>query len=424
MLSPADAAVVRRDPALPGLAVLLDLEALADKLQYTMGLEIEAIQATYTRYKPGTNCLVAYRTKTSEGDIDFYARAYHSTAQHKLDKAHQQAHNNGSTKSKVMTLDDLAVVIYPFPNDRKLGVLPRLFEAKARQHLLAKILPNHPSLWTATLQHLRYKPERRYVARLVNNGRQDAVFKVFASTRYPTIKNKTKAFNRQGVPHRIERLGHSDRHSVLVLKWLSGQPFDEAIQNPNFDLNMARNIGEALAEMHEASITCLPRNLREVTTLLTAGRAVIALYPQLTHQIYTLMDRLTIKLLDMPQVQAPVHGDFSADQVLLTDKGVVFLDFDRATYGNPALDLGSFLAHLEYDRLQSNLTSNQVATIRDRFLEGYGLRANLGLPPRINLYTAASLLQLAPHAFRSRYFDWPERTAAILKRVEEIADND
>nr|HMQ55578.1 aminoglycoside phosphotransferase family protein [Anaerolineae bacterium] len=62
MLSPADAALVQRDPHLPGLALLLDPAAMLETLQRQVEpVQIEAMQPTYLRYKPGTSCLAAYR---------------------------------------------------------------------------------------------------------------------------------------------------------------------------------------------------------------------------------------------------------------------------------------------------------------------------------------------------------------------------
>ena len=39
-----------------------------------------------------------------------------------------------------------------------------------------------------------------------------------------------------------------------------------------------------------------------------------------------------------------VHGDFSADQVLVNGAAVRIIDFDRVRTADPAMDLGSFAA--------------------------------------------------------------------------------
>src|SRR5437773_1594495 len=62
MLSAADAQFVRRDSALPGLATMLDPEAFAGALAPFMpAIDPGSARIEYVRYKPGKNCIVAYR---------------------------------------------------------------------------------------------------------------------------------------------------------------------------------------------------------------------------------------------------------------------------------------------------------------------------------------------------------------------------
>jgi hypothetical protein len=65
---PEDRALAARDPALPGLALLLDDAAVATALRERLPeARVRAARSTYIRYKPGTNCLVAFELDTAEG---------------------------------------------------------------------------------------------------------------------------------------------------------------------------------------------------------------------------------------------------------------------------------------------------------------------------------------------------------------------
>src|SRR3972149_4862582 len=110
-------------------------------------------------------------------------------------------------------------------------------------------------------------------------------------------------------------------------------------------------------------------------------------------------------------------------QVLLADDTVAFLDLDRAVCSDSAADLGLFIAHLERDALRGNISTSQVESLGNSLLEGYGFGVGLDIPSRIELYTAAGLLQLAPDPFRHREPNWPERTEATLDRVEGILNS-
>ena len=91
MLSSPVADLVLRDPAIPGLATLLDTEALVARLRrHLPGVDLGTARVTYVKYKPGTNCLVSYRVEMGGTAIDVYAKAYRPDAQAQLAKAREQ----------------------------------------------------------------------------------------------------------------------------------------------------------------------------------------------------------------------------------------------------------------------------------------------------------------------------------------------
>jgi len=141
--------------------------------------------------------------------------------------------------------------------------------------------------------------------------------------------------------------------------------------------------------------------------------------PALVGRARELAGRLAALLRDLATVDRPLHGDFYAKQVLQgPDVGV--LDFDEAGRGDPALDLGLFIAHLERDVVRGTIPPDRVEPVRASLLEGYRSAAELPDPARVGLYTAVGLLRLAPHPFRSREPQWPERTGAMLERAEAV----
>ena len=156
----------------------------------------------------------------------------------------------------------------------------------------------------------------------------------------------------------------------------------------------------------------------ERSALFAAAGAVAAVCPHLARRARRLALQLAAGLIDVSQEKRPIHGDFSADQVLLTEKGVAILDLDAAVQSVPAADLGSFIARLIWDVLHDRLSTHQAEGLAHELLVGYRLETGRDLPRGIRLYTAAGLLRLAPHPFRSREPDWPAQTAAILEQAE------
>ncbi len=422
MLLPADAAVVERDPALPGLATLLDPDAFAAALRTALPeAGVGLARATYVRYKSKTNCLVAYRLEVAGAEIDVYAKAFPADVE--FLKTDQDPDIPGRLGPGRVALNNLAITVYAFPNDYKLGVLGRLADEEERAQLLTKLFAKRqPDFQDAMLHRLRYKPARRYVAQLTAGTGRQALLKVYSEDDYPTASYATKAFKSRGPLQLPRRMGRSTRHRILALEWLPGQPLHKAMHDPQFEVSVVRTAGAALAGLH----TQVPKRLMhisrevEVVPLLSAAVGVATVCPHLAERACSLATRLAMGLLAAPRLNCPIHGDFSADQVLLTKGNVALVDLDHAVHSDPAADLGSFVAQLEYDALLGDLAPDRVGTLANELLTGYRLQTRRDLPARINLYVAAGLLRLAPHPFRYRHADWLEQTGIILERAEAI----
>jgi hypothetical protein len=106
--------------------------------------------------------------------------------------------------------------------------------------------------------------------------------------------------------------------------------------------------------------------------------------------------------------------------MLAADDGEVsMIDLDDARRGDPALDLGSFLARLELDLLEERLPPTVASELGDGLLAGYE-EAMGSLPNGVREHTAGALLRLAPEPFRHRRSAWPELLVAALERAREL----
>jgi aminoglycoside phosphotransferase (APT) family kinase protein len=127
--------------------------------------------------------------------------------------------------------------------------------------------------------------------------------------------------------------------------------------------------------------------------------------------------------MQQPALSTPIHGDFYAKQVLLAGERVVILDFDSAAAGDPAYDLGLFVAHLERGAIRHTVPHNRISSVADALLKGYEQESGLAFPERVTIYAAAGLLKLAPHQFRNREQNWPQSMEAIIDRAEAVLNS-
>src|SRR6266511_3272044 len=165
MLPPPDADLVAREPDLPGLASVLDSDAFAEILRAQVpGVRIQGARATYMHYKPGTFCLVDYAVQADGHTVDAYGIAHRVDAAIKLRNAEEKGQVAGPFRVGRFVVEDLSLIVSFFPNDRRLRTLPALVDEKRRRRLFQKIFLEHPDMWEASVETIRYRPERRYSA--------------------------------------------------------------------------------------------------------------------------------------------------------------------------------------------------------------------------------------------------------------------
>ena len=425
MLSPHDAGLVKRDAALPALAILLDPDALLAALRpFIPDVKVEAVSPRYIRYKPRTNCLVNYQFETNRGALEGYAKVYRPGDRDKVQKERERLSVGSMLGPGRIVLEDTAIAVSFFPNDSKLKTLTQLADAKIRRRLLRRVFLDQPDLVDGALQGLRYKPERRYVAQLLVTDKAQAALKFYTPSKYVIAKSNAKAFNSRGLLLLPRLLGHSNSRSILAFEWLDGRPLSNALREPQFTLNTISQVGAALAELHAQKVDRLSFLTREkeAKILLSLADWMCFICPPLAKRVRALAQHLASHITQEPFLDFSIHGDFYAEQVLLVGDTVALLDLDRAARSDPSADTGLFMAHLEREQLRGNLSANQVESIGSAFIEGYRSAARFSVPHRIELYTSAGLYRLLPDPFRLREPNWPERTEAILTRAERLME--
>lgn len=425
MLAPADAELAARDVAVPGLRIVLDPSALSERLARALpDTTFAAVQAEYVRYKPATSCTVGYRLVVDGHDVDAYAKALGGHDRHahaKVDKTLAKAEAAPPADLGAVDVGDGVVVTF-FPNDPQLPGVQRLGDAARRQRLLAAVLPDHQALWEAPLQRLRYKPERRYVARVGTADGPAAVIKCLTAEAFGPARRSARAAGDS--PHVATLLGTSSRRAVLAFPWLAGQPLDALLAGAEDGLDGVplHEVGQALADFHRRRPSRLPMRspTREAQTLQASARMLSALLPAVGEDAAGLADELAAAVLAGEPMAAMVHGDFSSDQVLVGSATVHVLDLDEVATGDPAADLGRFAAALDVDVLQDRLPAARARAALDGVCDGYRAGGGILQADRLRLHRAMALLRVTPEPFRQRQPCWPARSEQVLRHATAV----
>ena len=414
MLSPPDADLARRDPQLPALPVLLDNQAFAAALAAaTPHLGVVGATAHYVRYKPATNCLVAYRVETAAGEtLDVYAKAYRPQDRGKFEKRNP------------LFLCDLPALVRLFPDDGEIPAMKLLADSEERAALLARLLPENSH--AAALQRLAYKPERRYVAQIRGaDGDPLGVLKLHSTAGFARMSRNAKVTQDWQVLRVARRLGRSSRYHALALEWMPGDLLMDRLAARDFDPASVSPVGRALAELHtyraRQKLAAPASREDEAASLRFIADAIAQIHPAAARRASALAQSLGEWLVSQPRAKRPIHGDFYSKQVVLQPDGAVaFLDLDEARRGDPAADVGNFIAHLERYALSGRIDARRAREVARELEKGYAGAGGAVTDDAVRTYTAACLFLLSPQPFRDRHPEWPNQIDRILGRVEDL----
>ncbi|WP_165009181.1 phosphotransferase [Neisseria yangbaofengii] len=427
MLIEADKRIVSRDTCLPGLAALLDTELLLEKLktlepfQHAVKVEIQ-----YLRYKPGNSCASTLYIELGDGlGLRYYAKAL-------TPKRFQESWNKPSRQKLVkkggdhapLALPELCIMLLHPIHDRSIGKMDWLVSGNAlRRMLKACSLPAFET-GRPKVDILRYKPERRLVAKVSYGDVPVAILR--SST--PDEFSKMLIGSAFGVSHGGVVLAGADGTScTLATRWQKGDSLcPEEGRAP--DDRLVAELGKKLARIHSAGYQhptryTLADEIRSVGGVANTFRHIL---PEYIDWFETLQNRITCDLTHLPEQATLIHGDFSLDQVIrrISKNGEIklhILDWDRSAQGHPLLDLASFIARLELQLIEGLITRHEADRLSDGLLQSYRRKREAD-EAGLRLFTASALLRLAAEPFRKRSPYWDQYTLQILQRTHALLD--
>jgi len=296
--------------------------------------------------------------------------------------------------------------------DRKAMAL-RLAPLAAR--VAAQPCPTPDGWRIEAVEILKHKPGRRCALGYVLTGPSGPVrlfAKAFCGERGAAIL-ETMSRLAAAIPAECllvpKPIGYLPDLRLLVTEFLEGIPLASALYEGRSNEPVSR-MAAALRAMHDSDVT-LARRWSASHELSDTGRWVDGLAARdpamhtIAQQLHSTLSSRAPRLPASPL--QPIHRDYYAEQVLDCSGRTALLDLDDARLGDPALDLGNFLAHLTLRSLQFPHLARGCAAARALLMEAYrsaGAKKDETLDERVSFYEAASLLRLSGvYAERERW---------------------
>lgn len=436
------------DPALPGLSSLLDPDRVKEILKRPYAKlpgEISHCRIDYVRYKPATSCLVAYTLtgadpKTGQTHEQIISgKCYQSSDFGDAESKARAKHTGGDDSvPPILPVADLNCIFFLYPHDNELDGLETLSDSRKVRRILYQHLDRLPRTeWRISHKRMRttvirFKPEKRAVVRIdtyatnlrTNRKEHVTIFVRHYSddrggSEFTLMKRLHDRFS-DGAELTVPRpLVYEPDKRLLFMEGLDGEVFLPLLTGPEGPLFAAR-AAKALAALHRFDRAVRP--LRTAADCLSEARSTAEtvghVFPESYDATDDIIQKLTHCVPEPPPHVSIVHGDFYHSQLLVREESEAIIDFDRSYLGDPAADVGNFLAHLRLLGLEGRLAD--VRSLSDSFLKAYSEHA--GSDPgqeRIGFWTAIGLFGLAVRPFRNLDPAWKEKTSKILTLCSE-----
>jgi hypothetical protein len=216
-----------------------------------------------------------------------------------------------------------------------------------------------------------------------------------------------------------EPIGLIESFHMWLQRKVSGRTATELLAEPNGKM-LAQKIAEAAHKLHLSGIP--PKRSHsladELRILHERLPAVAQENPRWERRITRLLEACERLAVTLPEpIPQGIHRDFYADQVIVDGPRLYLIDFDLYCSGDPALDIGNFMAHITEQSLRCygdpSVLQDSERALEERFLELAGQSMRLA----VRTYATLTLVR---HIHLSTLF--PERrhlTGQILELCEE-----
>jgi hypothetical protein len=286
---------------------------------------------------------------------------------------------------------------------------------------------------------IRYRPKERHVLRY-DISMPGQAHRLYAKL-YSNPQDAERAF---GVANRVVDWLDANHHGlqgnrpeamslqdgVIFYPHASGIPLSGQLNRSRRWLAAQLHIiGKGLATLHHGPETLragLKQNTfaDEARVVKRASEHIQVLLPETYNRILAIVDEAADVYSSLPGEKPTfTHSDFKSDHLLTTPQGLTLIDFDTCTLTDPALDLGKFLADLEWWFTLKRISGVEEA--QAELLKGYSgegepdqtLRERLA---RARLFHVLILVKIVARRVPIYKDEWPAMTARLIERAAQV----
>jgi tRNA A-37 threonylcarbamoyl transferase component Bud32 len=411
------------------------------------GQEVTDLKREYTAYKPGKECLVLYTLwfgdpGTTSSRLASATFGPPSRLERIYERNYKEQAEGGACglPASAVFLPDYPCLVEIFPTDWKLPSLRRAADPREAAALLsagASAAGRADPPAVRAVEVLRYRPRRRCVLRYeleepAIGGRNELIAKVYPKgPKAEWVRDKLGALRAQ-VTNGLRLpapVPSAEASTLLVMERVPGANMGDMLESTETETeakDVLRVAAGALVTFHGLALkTDEQRTIAgELEQLRRRTEQLCYAAPGLAEEVKVLLDRIAPMVEDVSGAeQCLIHGDYKPTQLLSEHDSAALVDLDRACIGDPAIDVGNFMAVLDKAALIEGV--GHASGLADWFLAEYlELSGRRVLEERARLFEAIALVRMLVRKFERvphKYFrygrDW--QPFALLDEADD-----
>jgi aminoglycoside phosphotransferase (APT) family kinase protein len=311
---------------------------------------------------------------------------------------------------------------------------PQLVRASSPAHLRDLLALGH-SRGKAGIQvsAVRYRPGQRHVLRYEPAG-PDGTDEVLYGKLYPKGDARAAYDLATAISAQLAEMGSPVRGAapwalveeddLLVYRVVRGHPITRRIASLGDAAPFVYRAGQALRLLQGISASHLEnvpthRFDVEVATIARTSEHIRTLLPAVGVRIDDILKRARALHERLPAEERTfAHGDYKCDHLFVDRENMTLIDFNTCSFADPALDVGKFLADLEWWYSRSGRSGLRAA--KEAFLDGYGEPTPFERMLRARVYEVLVLTKITAHRVWLFHPAWAEDTRALIGRVDTL----
>jgi Phosphotransferase enzyme family len=416
---------------------------------------VESCSIKNKRHKPGKSFVLSYhlrlldtQTGTRNEQVIGARLCKTGQGQQELQEERDKHFRNTGTASQVIYLPEIEVLLWIFPQDRKLIHLAQILDVGFLKRHLTEMLPMlgcEPvaQIYDVHTDVLQYLPERscmiRYLLTVKNPNNASSEHKIIYGKNYRDECGAESFSIMQQLFPQLPKcaipLSYDSQLRTLWQSHLPGIPLEWQDLEANTALELLKNIAVYLAVFQDCQIqTAGYYGVKEIDEqLFDTVKAAKTKDKKLAIQVANLVNHLLSIRKELPwptDIVFPLHQDLKFGNILINDNSVCLIDLDTVCLGDPLADIGSLITNFYRNGLHAGRDVAYVDTIVDLFLHHYEGSVTWEVDrKRLNWFIAAAFVhEVVRRILRQRhelglkhlqtYFELSQRYAGLL--TEEL----